>query len=155
SGVFGPDGTPINVDGKHPDGDYSDLVGQPIAQVIGIIAQVHAAVNQAYLNHKFDASQGRTLFEISKGLTFGAIFPGDFKIPYSMQFNIGFERQIGQNNMLTVDYVRNHAVGLPFLEVDYEHRRDAATLNVAAAKAKVASVLHGSTVDQWIAANPT
>jgi len=56
--------------------------------------------------------------------------------------------------MLTVDYVRNHAVGLPFLEVDYEQRRDASTLNVSAAKAKVASVLAGRTVDQWIAANP-
>jgi hypothetical protein len=154
TGVFGPDGTPINVDGKHPTGDYTDLVGQPIGQVINLIAQIHAAVNQAYLNHKFDPSQGKTLFEISRGNTFGAVFPGDFKIPYSMQFNVGVQRQIGQHNMLTVDYVRNHAVGLPYLEVDYQHRRDASTLNVAAAKAKVASVLGSQTFDQWFASFP-
>jgi len=155
SGVTGPDGTPINVDGKHPDGDYSDLVGRPIKDVIGIIGQVHAALNQAYLNFKFDPSKGPTAFEILQGNTFGGIFPGDFRIPYSMQFNIGVQRQLFRNNVLTVDYVRNRAVGLPFLLVDYEKRRDASTLNVAAAKAKVASVLAGKTVDQWIAANPT
>ena len=153
--VAGPDGTPINVDGKHATGDYSDLVGQPIGQVINLIAQVHAALNAAYLNHKFDPSQGKTLFEIAQGNTFGGVFPGDYRIPYSVQFNVGVQRQIGQHNMLTVDYVRNHAVGLPYLLVDYQDRRDASTLNAAAAKAAVASVLHGMTVDQWIAANPT
>jgi hypothetical protein len=154
TGVFGPDGTPINVDGKHPNGDYSDLVGQPIGQVINIIAQVHAALNQAYLNHKFDPSQGKTLFEISRGNTFGGVFPGDYRLPYSIQFNIGVQRQIGQHNLLTVDYVRNHGVGLPYLLVDYQDRRDASTLNAAAAQVKVAGVLHGQTVDQWIANNP-
>src|SRR5262249_42101502 len=140
-----------NVDGRHPDGNYGDLVGQPIGQVINIIAQVHAALGQAYANHKFDPSQGQTLFEIAQGNTFGGVFPGDYRIPYSVQFNIGVQRQIGQHNMLTVDYVRNHAVGLPYLLVDYQNRRDAAFLNVAAAKAKVASTLHGRTVEQWIA----
>jgi hypothetical protein len=154
SGVTGPDGTPINVDGRHPTGDYSDLVGRPIKDVIGIIGQVHAALNQAYLNFKFDPSKGKTAFEILQGNTFGGIFPGDFRIPYSMQWNIGVQRQLNRNNILTVDYVRNHAVGLPFLLVDYEKRRDASTLNVAAARAKVNSVLAGKTVDQWIATNP-
>lgn len=155
SGVFGPDGTPINVDGKHPNGVYTDLIGKPIKDVLPIIGQIHTAVQQAYANHKFDPSQGKTLFEIAQGNTFGGIFPGDFRIPYSLQFNIGFQHEIFKNNVLTVDYVRNHAVGLPFLLVDYEKRRDASTLNAAAAKAKVTSVLGGKTVDQWIAANPT
>ena len=155
SGVFGPDGTPINVDGRHPNGDYSDLVGKPIKDVLATISKVHLALNAAYANYKFNPSQGATLFETSRGNTFGGIFPGDFKIPYSMQFNIGFQREIKPGHVLSVDYVRNHAVGLPFLLRDYEFRRDASTLNAAAARTQVTSVLGGLTVDQWIAANPT
>jgi hypothetical protein len=155
SGVFGPDGTPINVDGKHPDGDYSDLVGQPIKNVLATISKVHLALNAAYANHKFDPAQGETTFEILQGNTFGGIFPGDFKIPYSLQFNLGFQHELWPGHVISVDYVRNRAVGLPYLMRDYELRRDASTLNVAAAKAQVARTLNGLTVDQWIAANPT
>ncbi len=155
SGVFGPDGTPINVDGKHPDGDYSDLVGQPIKNVLSTISKVHLALNAAYANHKFDPSQGETTFEILQGNTFGGIFPGDFKIPYSLQFNLGFQHELWPGHVISADYVRNRAVGLPYLLRDYERRRDASTLNVNAAKAQVARVLNGMTVDQWIAANPT
>src|SRR5262249_12493938 len=136
--VSTPDGVPINVDGKHPDGDYSDLIGQPIKNVIGLIGQLNQALQASYASHKFDLAQGRTLFEISKGVTFGGVFPGDFKIPYSLQFNIGFQRELGHHNVLSVDYVRLHGVGLPILLEDYQLRRDASTLNVAPAKSKVA-----------------
>jgi hypothetical protein len=152
---LGPDGTPINVDGKHPNGNYNDLVGKPIKDVLPIITQVHQALQAAYANFKFDPTKGKTAFEIAKGNGNFGIFPGDYKLPYSMQFNIGFQRELFKNNVLTVDYVRNHAVGLPFLLVDYEHRLDAGTLNKSAAIAKVNTVLAGKTVDQWIAANPT
>ena len=153
--VSGPDGTPINVDGKHPDGDYSDLVGRPIKDVLATISKVHLALQAAYANYKFDPSKGATALEIARGNVFGGIFPGDFKIPYSTQFNIGFQREIWGGHVLSVDYVRNHAVGLPFLLRDYELRRDASTLDAVAARAQVARVLGGLTVDQWIAANPT
>jgi len=152
--VAGPDGTPINVDGKHPNGDYSDLLGKPIKDVIGIISKVHLALNAAYANHKFNPAQGQTLFEIAQGITFGGIFPGDFRIPYSVQFNIGVEREIRPGHVLKVDYIRNHGVGLPFFLVDYERRRDAAFFDVNQARARVNAVLAGRTVDQWIAANP-
>jgi hypothetical protein len=155
TGVFGPDGTPINADGKHPDGDYSDLVGQPIKNVLATISKVHLALNAAYANFKFDPNQGQTAFENARGVTFGGIFPGDFKIPYSMQFNIGFQHELWPGHVLSVDYVRNRAVGLPYLLRDYELRRDASTLDAAAARARVNTVLGGLTVDQWIAANPT
>src|SRR5207249_5305212 len=39
--------------------------------------------------------------------------------------------------------------------IDFEHRRDAGTLNVAAAQAKINTVLGGLSVDDWIAANPS
>jgi hypothetical protein len=154
SGVFGPDGTPINVDGKHPNGKYNDLVGQPIKNVLATISKVNLALNAAYANHKFDPSQGQTLFEIAQGSTFGGIFPGDFKIPYSLQFNIGFQHELWPGHVISVDYVRNRAVGLPFLLRDYESRLAASTLNAAAARAQVAGVLDGKTFDQFFADFP-
>jgi hypothetical protein len=54
-----------------------------------------------------------------------------------------------------VDYVYNHAVGLPFTRTDYELRRDSTTLNAAAARTKINTVTGGVPVDQWIANNPT
>jgi hypothetical protein len=153
--VSGPDGTPINVDGAHPDGDYTDLVGQPIKNVLATISKVHLALNAAYANHQFNPSQGETLFEIAGGNTFGGIFPGDFRIPYSLQFNLGFQHELWPGHVISVDYVRNRGVGLPYMLQDYESRLDASTLNAATARARVNTVLNGLTVDQWIAANPT
>jgi Carboxypeptidase regulatory-like domain len=155
AGVFGPDGTPINVDGLHPDGDYSDLVDQPIKNVLPLIVRVHQALNAAYTNYNFDPSSGDTLFEVSQGNTFGGIFPGDFKIPYSMQFNIGFQQELWGGSVLSVDYVRNRGVGMPFFLRDYEFRRDAAFLNAAAARARVTTVLGGLSFDDWLAADPS
>lgn len=153
--VAGPDGTPINVDGRHPTGDYSDLLDRPIKDVLSTISKVHLALNAAYANYKFDPAKGQTAFEIAQGNNFGGIFPGDYRIPYSMQFNIGVQHELWPGSIVTVDYVRNRAVGLPYLLQDYELRRDASTLNVTAARAQVNRILNGLTVDQWIAANPT
>ena len=72
-----------------------------------------------------------------------------------MQFNVGVQREISAGTVLTVDYVLNHGVGLPFFIPDFERRRDAATLNVAAARTQVNRVLGGLTVDDWIQRNPT
>jgi outer membrane receptor for ferrienterochelin and colicin len=154
AGVFAPDGAPINVDGNHPKGNYSDLVDQPIKNVLPTIIRVHQALNAAYANYTFDPKKGDTLFEIAQGNTSGGIFPGDFKIPYSMQFNIGVQHELWPGSVLSVDYVRNRGVGLPFFLRDYESRLDSTYLNADATRAKVASVLGGLTFDQWLAAAP-
>jgi hypothetical protein len=152
--VAGPDGTPINVDGRHASGDYSDLQGMRIGDAIGLIGRVHQALQAAYAKYVFDPSKGPSVFSLFKGST-GILFPGNqFKIPYSLQFNIGVQRQLKPGTVLSVDYVHNHGVGLPFTQVDYERRRDAATFDAGAARAQVAGVLAGKTVDQWIASNP-
>jgi hypothetical protein len=154
-GVRQPDGTPINIDGNHPTGDYSDLIGLPINQVIGTIGQLQAALSNAYSNYKFDPHKGQSAFVSSGGFYYGSVIPGNqYKIPYALQFNLGVQRELKPGTVISVDYLYNHAVGLPFTRVDYQRRRDATTLNVAAAKAKIDSVLGGLTVDQWIAANP-
>ena len=156
SGVTGPDGTPLNVDGRHPNGDYSDLAGLPLNQVIGTLGQLQAALTNAYANYKFDPNKGESSFRTLGGLTTGGLIPGNqFKIPYALQFNIGVQRELKPGTLLQVDYIFNHGVGLGWLNVDFERRRDAGTLNAAAAQARVAGVLDGLTMDQWIAANPS
>jgi hypothetical protein len=155
-GVNRPDGTPINIDGKHPTGDYSDLIGLPIKQVIGTIGLLQSELSSAYSNYKFDPNKGVSAFVSSGGLYYGSAIPGNqFKIPYAVQFNIGVQRELKPGTVLSVDYIYNHAVGLPFIREDFERRRDAMTLNKANASTKINSVLGGKTVDQWIAANPT
>jgi carboxypeptidase family protein/TonB-dependent receptor-like protein len=156
SGVTGPDGTPINVDGKHPDGDYTDLVGQPIKNTLGLIERVNTALQAAYANYKFDPTKGQSAFVIGRGNVFGGNNAGNqFKTPYSIQANVGVQHELRPGTVLSVDYIFNHGVGLPFNLVDFERRRDAGTLNVAAARTKINSVLGGQTVDQYIASHPS
>jgi hypothetical protein len=155
SRVTGPDGTPINVDGKHPTGDYSGLAGQPIKTVLPLIAQVNGALQAAYNNYKFDPKVGKSELQVL-GQDFDGIYPGkQFKAPYAIQGNIGVQHELRPGTVISVDYIYNHGVGMPFFIRDFELRHDASTLNAAAASAKVAGVLKGLTVDQWIAANPT
>jgi hypothetical protein len=154
--VGGPDGKPINVDGRHPTGNYEDLIGQPIGQVIPTLVNIHRAVQNAYNNYKFDPASGTSSFTNLQGLQIAAMIPGNqFKIPYSLQFNIGIQQELARGVVLTADYVRNRAVGLPMIYADFDKRRSAESLNVAAARTQQNRVLGGLTVDQWIAANPT
>ncbi len=154
--VTGPDGKVINVDGRHGDGDYSDLGGQALKSVVGTLGLIKAGVDNAYGSYAFDAKKGESALRQLLGVTYGGQIPGDqYKIPYAVQFNLGVQRELKPGTVLSLDYVHNHAVGLPFFLVDFERRRDAATLNVAAARTQLNRVLAGRTVDEWIAANPT
>jgi hypothetical protein len=74
--VAGPEGTPINVDGNHPEGDYTDLIGQPIKNVIGTLGQIEAAVNAAYSGYQFDPNKGESSFVSPQGVTSGGTIPG-------------------------------------------------------------------------------
>jgi hypothetical protein len=58
-----------------------------------------------------------------------------------MQFNIGVQRELAKNTVLSVDYVRIRGVGLPFMLVDNERRRDAAFFNEAAARTSLGTRL--------------
>ncbi|HZS06441.1 MAG TPA: hypothetical protein VFD58_16500 [Blastocatellia bacterium] len=151
--VVGPDGKPIDV-GGFPDGDYSALQGQPIRNVLTTIGKVHQAVQSAYSSFQFDPKKGPSEFENSRGVTFGGTFPGTYEIPYSMQFTIGIQRELFPNHVISVDYVRNRGIGLPFLLGEFERRRDARYLNAAAAAANIASFLtngcQGQTINQAI-----
>ncbi len=152
--VVTPDGAAVNIDGRHPTGNYSDLVGQPIANVLPLITQIHQTVRGAYLSQRFDSSKGTPAL-ITLQQDRGGIVPGSgFKPPYSLQFNIGVQRELKPGTVLSVDYLYNHGVGLPFLIPDFERRHDASTLNVAAAQTAINNVLRGQTMDQYLAATP-
>src|SRR5262249_37759977 len=117
------------------------LVGRPIRDVIPIIEQAHLALRSAYANFKFDPNSAVQAFDTTKGVGNTDIFPGTYKIPYSMQYSIGIQRELRSSRVLSVDYVRIRGIGLPLVVNDYERRFAARTLDADAARAQVASVL--------------
>jgi hypothetical protein len=125
------------------DGNYECLLGLPINSILGDLGRIHNAVQAAYLAFfpQYKPTGGISEFENSNGLTFGGQFPGDYRIPYSMQFNIGVQRQIAKNTILSVDYVRIRGVGLPFMLVDNEFRRDARFFNAGAVPGRIGAAL--------------
>jgi hypothetical protein len=71
----------------------------------------------------------------------------DYKTPYSININIGVQRQLGSGMVFTADYVRQVTYHIA-QQLDANHVGDADYLNVAAANLAVASVL-----DDYEAAN--
>jgi len=142
-------------------GDWTCLTDTTLsmAQVLPIIGAINAAVKNVYSTYSFSPTAGPIQFETSQGVTFGFLIGGSkFKIPYSVQSNIGFQHEIFPGHVVSADFLVNHAVGLPFLGEELECRRCASTLNVARATAQVNSVLAAAgvpTVAAYIAANPT
>ena len=125
-----------------------------IKNVLPLIAQVNAALQNAYGNYKFDPKVGKAVLEIL-GHDYDGINPGkQFKPQYSLQFNIGVQRQLKPGTVLSVDYIYLHGIGGPLLLNDFERRHDAGTLNMAATQARVASVLGGQTIDNYLASHP-
>lgn len=139
--VFGPDGNPVVVAGtgcpaaQVAVGDYSCLRGMRIGDIIDEVERINAGLQQAYANFQgtYDPNAPPSEFSAFDGVTFGGQYPGDYEIPYSMQFNIGFQRELSRGHVLSVDYVRQRGVGLPYMLFDYEERRDARYFNQAAA----------------------
>jgi len=137
-------------------GDWSCLTDPSltIADVVGVVGNVNKALQAAYANYKFDPTKGEPQFVVSRGNTFGFLVGGSqFKIPYSVQMNIGMQREIKRGHVISADFLYNHGVGLPFLGEDLECRRCAKTLNVAAAQSQANSFLqycNVATIDQAI-----
>jgi hypothetical protein len=145
---------PLDIDGKHPSGDYTDLVGRPIVSVLDTIGQLARTLEAAYRNVPLQPG-GQSAFTAARGGG-PAVFPGNqYKIPYTLQFNVGVQRELKSGVVLSADYVHHHGVGLPLLHPDFERRRDAATLDPIAARAQMNRVLGSRSVDEWITANPS
>jgi carboxypeptidase family protein len=147
--IVGPTGSPIVVPITSvacPDavaGDYSCMVGLPIRTILSDLGRIHTAVDVAYSSFfpNYDPNRGISEFANSLGVTFGGQFPGDYRIPYAMQFNIGVQHELAKNHVISIDYIRNRGVGLPFMLVDNEFRRDASFFNEAAARTSLGARL--------------
>ena len=139
--MVGPTGAAINIGpnafctaAETAAGDYTCLLGHPISSVLPILGQLHQAVQAAYANlSNYNPTAGPSEFQNTNGVTFGGQIPGDYKIPYGMQFNIGVQRELFKGHVLSVDYVRHRGVGLPIMLADLERRRDSQFFNAAAA----------------------
>jgi hypothetical protein len=163
--VVGPTGAPIVVPGVCPttntSGDYTCLLGQPINAVLSQIVQINNAVQAAYNISSYNPTAGPSEFRNTGGVTFGGQFPGDYKIPYSMQINIGFQRELIKGHVISVDFIRQRTVGLPLLLADYEARRDARFFNEAAARTSIGTRIgvapanvNPTTIQTFLNANP-
>jgi hypothetical protein len=154
--IHGPTGDPIVVAGicDGPDGNqvgnYDCLFGMPLNAVLPQIAQLNNAVQAAFTGLNYDPQPAPGFpseFDATQGVTFGGQFPGDYEIPYSMQFNIGFQHELFRGHVLSVDYVRQRTVGLPLMMRDYEERRDARYLDTALARSRIAAAIGNATVN--------
>ena len=117
-----PDGTSVN----------PTFCGQPI----GTVASQIFDLQQLYQATTITAGPAVNGGFIGNTLTSGrdftgtALFAPNYKTPRSLQMNLGFQRQIGKNGVLTVDYLRNVSTHT-LLGIDVNHVGDANFLNVA------------------------
>jgi hypothetical protein len=109
------------------------VCGQPIGQVANQIAALEREFQAATIAAGPAANGvyiGTTLADNQSTGT--DLISPDFRTPFSWQFNVGFERQIHQGTVLSVDYVRNVALHY-LLYYDTNHVGDARYLDKAAA----------------------
>jgi hypothetical protein len=82
---------------------------------------------------------------VGNTLELGYPYNPNFRTARSYQMNIGVQRQLTKNGVLTVDYLRN--IGLHFqIGVDVNHAGDSRYLNVAAANYAIESTLEACKV---------
>ena len=89
----------------------SNICGQPIGSVESQIAANQAAYQAATIAAG-PAANGTYVGSIftDNGYTGTTLFAPDFRTPYSEQFNVGVQREIHPGTVLSVDYLRNHAL---------------------------------------------
>jgi len=166
SNIKNPNGTPVTLaeaglslaqmpgscqsaaaQGQMTAGNYNCLVGtgavaggNSIGSVLNVVGALTQTVKNAYNTYAFSPN-GTPSFENTQTISNGYLVGGsNFKIPYSLQYNIGVQREIKPGHVLTVDFLMNHGVHMAFLGVDLECRGCASTLNVANATARIASI---------------
>ncbi len=124
-----------------PDGqvvDVTKLCGTAASPVaIGSVADQIAALQQQYqaavaaAGPQVNASYVGNVLADNRGIGTNLLAP-NYQSPYSLQMNVGFQRQLRPGTVLTVDYLRN--IGMRYLlYYDTNHVGDARYLNKAAA----------------------
>ncbi len=127
-----PDGTVVtSINGKNI---LTQICNQPIGSVSADIAAMQQLFQQATLAAGPQANGGfvGNALTAAADITGTTLFSPDYRTPYSLQFNVGIQRELKPGTVLTMDYVRN--VGLhTLLAVDENHVGDARFLDAAGA----------------------
>jgi hypothetical protein len=154
-----PNGLPLaTVDGTPNGTPISSICGSPIGAVNGLIQQLlqtYQAKVKAIGPSQNGNYVGNALF-VSSALNGEALFLPAYKTPESFQMNIGIQREIAKNLVVTADYLRNVGQNFP-LGIDENHVGAARNFNAAAARKAVANTLTAcgvNTVDAAIASCP-
>jgi len=131
-GIAMPDGSKqTTINGKNI---ATQVCGQPIGSVTADALAIEAALQQATLAAGAQNNGGfigNTLAD-SFNNTGTELLAPSYRTPYSLQFNIGVQRELRPGTVLNVDYIRN--VGLhSLLGYDTNHVGDARYLNRNAA----------------------
>ena len=128
----------------------TQICGQPIGNVANDIADLQSAF-QAATAAAGPAANGSYLGNtLSSSVGTGPMFGPKYQTPRSYQMNIGIQREIAKNTVLSVDYLRN--VGLhTLLAIDANFNGDARFLDIAGAQGAIATTLANcgvATIDQ-------
>src|SRR6266480_2436915 len=131
-GIAMPNGTlQTTINGKNI---ATQVCGQPIGSLVADAKAIEAALQQATVAAGAQSNSGfiGNILADSFNNTGTELLAPSYRTPYSMQFNIGVQRELHPGTVLTVDYIRN--VGLhSLLGYDTNHVGDARYLNVNAA----------------------
>lgn len=138
SGLVLPDGTTVTtVNGKDI---ATQVCGQPAGSVVkDVVAleRMYQAATAAAGPQSNPAFIGNTLAAGDNSTGESLLAPG-YRTPYSVQMNIGFQREIHPGTVVTVDYLRN--VFLHYLmRLDVNHTGDSRYFNLSGAQAAVAA----------------
>src|SRR6266404_5317094 len=134
-----PDGTKVtSVNGKNI---LTQICEQPIGSVASDIAALQTQYQQA--TKAAGPQANGAFFGNPNTLTTantGSMFDPNYRSPYSVQMNVGIQRELKPGKVLSVDYVRN--VGLhTLLGIDANHVGDARFLDKAGAQGAIAATL--------------
>jgi len=139
-GIAMPDGSlQTTINGKNI---ATQVCGQPIGSVVNDAKAIEAALQQATLAAGAQSNPGYigNILADSFNNTGTELLAPSYRTPYSMQFNLGVQRELRPGTVLSVDYIRN--VGLhSLLGYDTNHVGDSRFLNLNAAQHAIALTL--------------
>jgi hypothetical protein len=134
----------------------ASLWGMPISESAPYFAALEAAYQTATKSSGAAANGSYVANSLSEGPNGLSVYAPNFRTARSIQMNIGLQREVWKNAVLSADYIRN--VGEHFQQaIDVNHVGDTRFLNTAAAANAIATTLSAcnvSTIDQAIQGCP-
>ena len=118
----------------------TQICGQPVGSVATDIADLQAAFQAATIAAGAAGNGAYLGNTLTSGVEAGPMYGPNYRTPRSYQMNIGIQREIAKNTVLSVDYLRN--IGLhTLLAIDQNFNGDSRFLDMAGAQAAIATTL--------------